>query len=73
VEVRVIVHRFGVAGPYRLSAVHQDHAVGVFDDDVRGVVVEAAIEIVGMIGVDRRLNDVSWLHRVLLWSLTDDA
>src|SRR5947209_2425678 len=57
VKVRMIRHRFRVARPYRLGTVDQDRSVGCLHDDVQYVEAQAPIHVVGVVGVDRRLDD----------------
>ena len=57
-EVRVIPHLLGVAGPHCLGAIRQDLAIGVLDDNVLSVVPKTAIQVMGVVRIDLRLNDV---------------
>ena len=61
-DVRVLLHRLGVAAPHGRSPVHQDGSGRVSYDNVVGVVAETPVEISIVEGIDCCLRDLAWLH-----------
>lgn len=64
-HARILGHALGVPSADSLSAFHQDLAIGALHDDIRRVKAQAAIQVVIVVGVDRGLDDISWLQVIL--------
>ena len=76
VELKGLTHASGqqLALPDARSAMRErldhllyvnPHAVGTLHDDVRCIEAQAAIQVVSVVGVDRRLDHIARLHGVL--------
>ena len=65
VQLRVVRDGLRIAGPDLGGPVREDLAGRVFHDHVLGVEAEAAVKVVGVVGVDRRLDDLPRLHALL--------